>query len=171
MRVRAGEVVVLLGPNGAGKTTTLRILAGVISPGAGAGVVAGVPLDAGSLQDLRARVGLLTETPGLWDRLPVRDNLLTYARLYGVANPAARVEALLDRLGLTARGADAAGTLSKGLRQRVALARALLPEPQAAAARRADLRTRSRRGAHGARRGQRRAGARRRGGAVHPPAR
>ena len=130
LRVRAGEVVVLLGPNGAGKTTTLRILAGVISPGAGAGVVAGVRLDAGSLQDLRARVGLLTETPGLWDRLPVRDNLLTYARLYGVANPAARVEALLERLGLTTRGADAAGTLSKGLRQRVALARALLPEPK-----------------------------------------
>ena len=129
LRVRAGEVVVLLGPNGAGKTTTLRILAGVLAPSAGAGVVAGVRLDAGSLQDLRARVGLLTETPGLWDRLPVRDNLLTYARLYGVADPAARVDALLDRLGLTARGADSAGTLSKGLRQRVALARALVPEP------------------------------------------
>jgi ABC-2 type transport system ATP-binding protein len=128
LRVAAGEIVALLGPNGAGKTTTLRILAGLVRPSSGGGVVAGVALD-GPLQPLRARVGLLTETPGLWDRLTVRDNLLTYARLYGLASPAARVQALLDQFGLAARAGDRAGVLSKGQRQRVALMRALVAEP------------------------------------------
>ena len=129
LQVHAGEVVALLGPNGAGKTTALRILAGVLAPSAGDGSVAGVRLDGGPLHDLRARVGLLTEAPGLWDRLTVRANLLTYARLYGVPAAAARVDAVLAQLGLSARAHDPAGVLSKGLRQRVALARALLAEP------------------------------------------
>jgi ABC-2 type transport system ATP-binding protein len=128
LRVAAGEIVALLGPNGAGKTTTLRILAGLVTPSGGGGVVAGVALD-GPLQRLRARVGLLTETPGLWDRLTLRDNLLTYARLYGVAAPETRVRTLLDQFGLAARAGDRAGVLSKGQRQRVALMRALLAEP------------------------------------------
>ena len=100
LRVAGGEIVALLGPNGAGKTTTLRILAGLITPTRGDGSVAGVPLS-GSLQRLRARVGLLTETPGLWDRLTVRDNLLTYARLFAVA-----------------RAADACGRLARPVRAR-----------------------------------------------------
>jgi ABC-2 type transport system ATP-binding protein len=129
LQVGAGEVVALLGPNGAGKTTTLRILAGVIAPSAGTGRVAGVAVDGGPRQQLRARVGLLTEAPGLWDRLAVRVNLLTYARLYGVASPAARVDAVLAQLGLAGRAGDAAGVLSKGMRQRVALARALVAAP------------------------------------------
>jgi ABC-2 type transport system ATP-binding protein len=128
LRVGPGEIVALLGPNGAGKTTTLRILAGLVTATSGGGVVAGIALH-GSLQRLRARVGLLTETPGLWDRLSVYDNLLTYARLYGVAAPATRVRALLDQFGLAARAGDRAGVLSKGQRQRVALMRALVAEP------------------------------------------
>ena len=88
LQIAAGEIVALLGPNGAGKTTAMRILAGLVAPTTGTGVVAGVRLDAGSLQPLRARVGVLTETPGLWDWLTVRMNLLTYARLYGVPQPA-----------------------------------------------------------------------------------
>jgi ABC-2 type transport system ATP-binding protein len=128
LRVAPGEIVALLGPNGAGKTTTLRILAGLVAATSGGGRVAGVALD-GSLQRLRARVGLLTESPGLWDRLTVYDNLLTYARLYGVAGPAARVRALLEQFGLAARAGDRAGVLSKGQRQRVALMRALVAAP------------------------------------------
>ena len=119
----------LLGPNGAGKTTALRILAGLIAPTRGEGQVAGVGLRDRSRQALRARVGLLTEMPGLWDRLTVRANLLTYARLHGVDAPAARVHALLEQLGLVDRADDRAGVLSKGLRQRVALARALVGDP------------------------------------------
>jgi ABC-2 type transport system ATP-binding protein len=128
LRVAAGEIVALLGPNGAGKTTTLRILAGLVRPSSGGGVVAGVALD-GPLQPLRARVGLLTETPGLWDRLTVRDNLLTYARLHGIADPDGRVRTLLDQFGLEARAGERAGVLSKGQRQRVALVRALIADP------------------------------------------
>jgi ABC-2 type transport system ATP-binding protein len=127
LRIDSGEVVALLGPNGAGKTTTLRILAGLIAPTSGGGVVAGVPLGGADLQALRGRVGLLTEAPGLWDRLTVRTNLVTYARLYGIAE--GRVDALAGELGLSDRLADRAGVLSKGLRQRVALVRALLPDP------------------------------------------
>jgi ABC-2 type transport system ATP-binding protein len=127
--VAAGEIVALLGPNGAGKTTTLRMLAGLLAPTSGSGTVAGVPLTATPDAALRASVGLLTETPGLWDRLTVWTNLLTYARLYGVSDPPARVRAVLDRLGLGDRAGDVTAVLSKGLRQRVAIARALLHAP------------------------------------------
>ena len=129
LQIAAGEIVALLGPNGAGKTTAMRILAGLVAPTTGTGVVAGVRLDAGSLQPLRARVGVLTEMPGLWDRLTVRMNLLTYARLYGVPQPPARVDAVLDQFGLADRAGDRAGVLSKGQRQRLALARALVGDP------------------------------------------
>ena len=127
--VAAGEIVALLGPNGAGKTTTLRMLGGLLAPTAGDGSVAGVPLTAAPEARLRARVGLLTETPGLWDRLTVWTNLLTYARLYGVADAPGRVHAVLDRLGLADRARDVTAVLSMGLRQRVAIARALLHAP------------------------------------------
>ncbi len=129
LTVARGEIVALLGPNGAGKTTTLRMLAGLLTPTSGTGSVAGVPLDRGPREVLGARVGLLTETPGLWDRLTVWTNLLTYARLYEVADPAARVRDVLARLGLADRAHDIAAVLSKGLRQRVALARAILHAP------------------------------------------
>jgi ABC-2 type transport system ATP-binding protein len=129
-QVQAGEIFGLLGPNGAGKTTTLRMLAGLIAPTSGHAAVAGIPLTGGSGQQVRARVGLLTEAPGLWDRLTVWTNLLTYARLYGLADPAAAVGDTLARFDLTERAHDLAAELSKGLKQRVALARTLLHDPQ-----------------------------------------
>jgi len=129
LQVHAGEIVALLGPNGAGKTTTLRLLAGLFAPTSGSGVVAGMPLGVRVPTRPNGRVGLLTEAPGLWDRLTVEQNLLTCARLYALESPARRVAAVLERFGLAARADDRAGTLSKGLRQRVALARAFLAEP------------------------------------------
>ena len=84
MSLHAGEIVALLGPNGAGKTTTLRMLAGLIPPTVGAIELQGVPLTPSSSDTLRRHVGLLTEAPGLWDRLSVRLNLVTYARLYNL---------------------------------------------------------------------------------------
>ncbi|MGD9901908.1 MAG: ABC transporter ATP-binding protein [Vicinamibacterales bacterium] len=125
LQVAPGEVVALLGPNGAGKTTTLRLLAGLQVPTTGGGTVAGTALGTGPARG----VGLLTEVPGLWDRLTVEMNLLTYARLHGVDDPAGRVHGVLQRFHLEGRVADRAGTLSKGLRQRVALARAFLADP------------------------------------------
>src|SRR6185295_7889668 len=100
LRVEPGEIFGLLGPNGAGKTTTLRMLGGLIVPSGGRASIAGIPLTRERLDEVRTRVGFLTEAPGLWDRLSVRLNLLVYARLYGVADPERAVSRALDRFGL-----------------------------------------------------------------------
>ena len=128
-RLHAGEILALLGPNGAGKTTTMRMLAGLIAPSSGEVRVGDASLGSSGGGALRARIGLLTEAPGLWDRLTVRQNLVTYARLYGLPDPAAAVADVLRTFGISGRAEDAAAQLSKGLRQRVALARAILHKP------------------------------------------
>jgi len=128
--VGQSEIVALLGPNGAGKTTTLRMLAGLIAPSAGLVVIDGVTLDASTVNSVRARIGFLTEAPGLWDRLSVRENLRVYARLYALAAPEASIDRALSLFGLMDRASTAAVELSKGMRQKVALARALLHEPR-----------------------------------------
>jgi ABC-2 type transport system ATP-binding protein len=129
LEVRPGEIFGLLGPNGAGKTTTLRMLGGLISPTSGAATVAGVPLVRGRLNDVRSKVGFLTEAPGLWDRLTVRLNLMVYARIYGVRAPERVVAEALARFGLEDRADSLAAQLSKGMKQKVAIARALLHSP------------------------------------------
>jgi ABC-2 type transport system ATP-binding protein len=127
--VGAGEVLALLGPNGAGKTTTFRMVAGLIAPTRGTVAIAGSTLNRDTADRVRQHVGLLTETPGLWERLSVRANLLTYAALHGVEDREARVDRLMDAVGVSDRAADRAGALSKGLKQRVALARTLVHDP------------------------------------------
>jgi ABC-2 type transport system ATP-binding protein len=127
--VKAGEIFGLLGPNGAGKTTTLRMIAGLIAPTSGEASVAGVPLTRRTIDRVRGQVGFLTEAPGLWDRLTVRTNLLTYARLHQLPDPHAAVCGALERFGLADRADSMAAELSKGLKQRVALARTLLHDP------------------------------------------
>jgi len=127
--VGRGEVFGLLGPNGAGKTTTLRMLAGLIAPTSGEASVAGVPLTKQSIDRVRGQVGFLTEAPGLWERLSVRMNLLTYARLHQLPNPQGVVERALARFGLSDRADSLGAELSKGLKQRVAIARTLLHDP------------------------------------------
>jgi ABC-2 type transport system ATP-binding protein len=129
LTVKAGEIVCLLGPNGAGKTTTMRMLAGLILPTSGRIAINAVEISAATAGQARGFVGLLTEAPGLWERLSVRTNLLTYARLHGVANADQRVDEMLRHVDLFDRAGDAAGKLSKGLKQRVAIARALLHQP------------------------------------------
>jgi ABC-2 type transport system ATP-binding protein len=124
-----GEIFALLGPNGAGKTTTLRMLAGLIQPSSGVVSIKGEPVTRQSASQLRARIGFLTEAPGLWDRLTVRQNLIVYAQLHGLARPADTVDAALDTFGIRDRGSEPAAQLSKGLKQRVALARTLLHNP------------------------------------------
>jgi ABC-2 type transport system ATP-binding protein len=127
--VKAGEIFGLLGPNGAGKTTTLRMIAGLIAPTSGDASVAGVPLTRRTIDRVRGHVGFLTEAPGLWDRLTVRTNLLTYARLHQLRDPEGAVRNALQRFGLADRADSLAAELSKGLKQRVALARTLLHDP------------------------------------------
>ena len=127
--VGAGEVLALLGPNGAGKTTTFRMLAGLLLPTSGFVIIAGEPLGPATADRIRRRVGLLTESPGLWERLTVRRNLLTHAELHGVPDPPDRVDRVMAAVGIADRAEDRAGALSRGLKQRVAIARALVHDP------------------------------------------
>jgi len=126
-----GEIFGLLGPNGAGKTTTVRMLAGLITPTAGTATVNGHELGDGS-QRIRAITGILTESPGLHDKLTARQNLAFYGRLYGLRG--SRLREAVDRyLGVVEMSEFAdrrVGTFSKGMRQKVAIARALLHEPE-----------------------------------------
>jgi ABC-2 type transport system ATP-binding protein len=124
-----GEIFALLGPNGAGKTTTLRMLAGLIDPSSGDVRIDGEPMSRRAAPQLRARIGFLTEAPGLWDRLTVGRNLMVYARLQGLPNPARAVDEALELFDIRNRKDDRAAQLSKGLKQRVALARTLLHKP------------------------------------------
>ncbi len=126
--VAPGEVFGFLGPNGAGKTTTVRMLTGLIAPSSGQATIHGLRLGEQN-QAIRRCVGLLTETPGLYDRLSAHKNLTIYANLYGVPDPLGQVEKYLRMLGLWERRFDEAGSFSKGMRQKLAIARALLHEP------------------------------------------
>jgi ABC-2 type transport system ATP-binding protein len=126
--VGRGEVFGYLGPNGAGKTTTMRILLGLVHPTAGEATVFGKPL--GNRGDLRRRVGVLLDNPGLFDRLSAAENLDYYARLYGVADSRDRVDEILRFVGLHERKDDAVGTYSTGMKRKLGLARAIIHRPE-----------------------------------------
>jgi ABC-2 type transport system ATP-binding protein len=128
--VGRGEVFGFLGPNGAGKTTTVRALGTLIEPTSGTATVAGIPLVPENGVEIRRRISVMPESPGLYLRHSVIENLECFAELYEIPDPADRVDGALRAMNLTDRGADACGSLSKGLRQRVAFARALLNDPE-----------------------------------------
>ena len=125
-----GEVFGFLGPNGAGKTTTVRTLGTLIAPTAGAATVAGLPLTPENGVEIRRRIAIMPESPGLYLRLSVRENLACFADLYEAPDAPACIERALRAVHLVERAHEACGRLSKGLRQRVALARALLSDPE-----------------------------------------
>ena len=129
LEVEKGEVFGFLGPNGAGKTTTIRMLAALIAPTSGEATVAGLRIGQEN-REIRQHVGVLTETPGLYKRLSAIDNLLFFAKLYGVSEPQKQAERYLRLFELWDRRDALAGTLSKGMRQKLAIARAMLHEPQ-----------------------------------------
>jgi ABC-2 type transport system ATP-binding protein len=128
--VAGGEVFGFLGPNGAGKTTTVRILGTLISPTAGSATVAGIPVGSDGAAEIRQRIAVMPESPGLYQRLTVTENLEYFARLYGLPRRQQRITEALAAVGLADRAHDLTGRLSKGLRQRAALARSLLNEPE-----------------------------------------
>ena len=128
--VRRGEVFGFLGPNGAGKTSTVRTLSTLVSPTSGTAEVAGMPLDGGHDIEIRQRIAVMTEVPGLYLRLSVTENLVFFAGLYGYCDAQPRVDRALEAVNLSSRASDLCGSLSKGLRQRVGLARALLNDPE-----------------------------------------
>ncbi len=130
LEVRRGEVLGLLGPNGAGKTTTVRLLTALIEPTEGTAAVGGFDVRT-QPDEVRARVGILTETPGLYDKLSATTNLDFFGRLHDLdaSTRAERIERYLRLFGLWERRDDVTGTFSKGMKQKLAIARALLHQP------------------------------------------
>jgi len=129
LTIEAGEVLGFLGPNGAGKTTTIRMLAGMIAPTKGYAIVAGHRTDR-DVEQLHEIIGILTQTPGLYDRLSARRNLEYFASFYPSVEAQSQVEKYLKLMGLWERRDGKVGTFSKGMKQRLALARALVHEPK-----------------------------------------
>lgn len=130
--VAPGEVVGLLGPNGAGKTTTLRLLAGLLTPDAGTAKVSGIDVQAQPLE-ARAKLGFLTSSTGLFERLTPREVLRTFGQLHGLGaeQVQARTTTLARELELEAFLDKRCGQLSSGQKQRVGIARALVSDPPA----------------------------------------
>ena len=127
LELEAGRTLVVFGPNGAGKTTLLRMLATLLRPHAGEVRVLGRPLPDDGWA-VRGRIGFLGHEPLLYRELSGRENLRFHARLHRIAP--ARVDAVLDAVGMTARAGDPVAELSKGMIQRLAIARAVLHEPE-----------------------------------------
>jgi ABC-2 type transport system ATP-binding protein len=130
LEVRRGEIFGVLGPNGAGKSTTIRMLCGILDPSSGRGTVVGYDI-AREAENIKQRIGYMTQRFSLYEDLTVFENLRFYAGLYGVSGPrrAARIEEVLDATGLGQQRDRIAGTLSGGWKQRVALACATIHEP------------------------------------------
>jgi ABC-2 type transport system ATP-binding protein len=130
LRVAEGTILALLGPNGAGKTTTVRMLAGLLAPTSGAATVAGRDVRADPA-GVRARVGLVTDTPGLYEQMTLPAYLDFFGGLYGLEAAARRrrIDELLEFFDLADRRRERMAGFSKGMKQKAALARALLPEP------------------------------------------
>ena len=131
LTIHRGEVFGLLGPNGSGKTTTIRMLCGLMVPTSGSATVVGFDVARDSEQ-VRTRIGYMSQRYGLYDDLTVWENLRFYATVYGLRGRARteRLESHLHALGLTERRAQIAGTLSGGWKQRLSLACATAHEPE-----------------------------------------
>ncbi len=126
LEVAAGECIALAGRNGSGKTTLLRIAARLVRPSSGKvsfSTAEGVENNAAS------SAGFVAHATMVYDELTAQENLLLFARLQGIAQPAKRVEAMLREVGLFERRDSLVRTFSRGMRQRVAIARALLIAP------------------------------------------
>ena len=124
---KQGDVFGYLGPNGAGKTTTIRILLGLLQPTSGKATILGEDV---SRDEARRKVGFVLESDGLYDNKTAEENLWYYARIYGMAEPAERIDRILNLVELRDRAKDKVGTYSKGMRQRLALARAMTHNPE-----------------------------------------
>jgi ABC-2 type transport system ATP-binding protein len=131
VQVEEGQCLVLLGRNGAGKTTALRCMAGVLMPSAGTVTVDGIDA-AEDPAAVRAKVGLMPEVPGLYERMSARSYLDHFGAIYDL-EPALRrrrIDDLLELFELAQAGDRWLGTFSKGMRQKVALIRATLHRPR-----------------------------------------
>ena len=124
--VPLGIVCGFVGPNGSGKTTTMRMLLGLITPTTGQGHILGEPIE--HPEKYLSRVGAMIEGPAFYPALSGHENLMVLAKLGGF--PSERVQVLLEKVGLGARGKSKYKTYSLGMKQRLGIAAALLPEPK-----------------------------------------
>ncbi|MDD5297937.1 MAG: ABC transporter ATP-binding protein [Rhodocyclaceae bacterium] len=129
LQVRRGEIFGFLGPNGSGKTTSIRMLCGLLVPDSGSGTCLGLDVIR-QPQEIKRRVGYMTQRFSLWEDLTIQENLEFIARMYGMKNIKTAVAASLSRLGLSDRRKQLAGQLSGGWKQRLALASCMLHEPE-----------------------------------------
>ena len=129
-RIPRGQIFGMLGPNGSGKTTTIRMLCGLLEPSGGSAQVAGFDVQA-EPEEVRRRIGYMSQQFGLYDDLSLAENLDFYSSLYGLggARKAERARELIDYLELDERINQLVGTLSGGWKQRVALACAIAHKP------------------------------------------
>ena len=128
LTVPRGAIYGFLGPNGSGKTTTIRMVCGLLRPDAGSGEVLGYDVLTDSAH-IKARTGYMTQKFSLYEDLSIAENLRFVARLFDVKDRERRVTEAIEDLGLTARSAQLAGTLSGGWKQRVALAACMIHDP------------------------------------------
>jgi len=129
LQIAEGRICGFLGPNGSGKTTTLRMLCGLLTPDSGSGTALGFDIIRQS-EEIKVRTGYMTQRFSLYEDLTIAENLEFTARVYGLDRRAERVDAALEKLGLTSRRGQLAGALSGGWKQRLALASATLHEPK-----------------------------------------
>jgi ABC-2 type transport system ATP-binding protein len=129
LRVARGQICGFLGANGSGKTTTLRMLCGLLTPDAGEGTCLGLDVRKDAPR-IRRRVGYMTQRFSFYEDLTVQENLDFVARLYELPDRQQRIEAVLQRAGLSDRRTQLAGELSGGWKQRLALAACVLHEPE-----------------------------------------
>ncbi|WER46417.1 ABC transporter ATP-binding protein [Cupriavidus sp. WKF15] len=129
MQVARGEIFGFLGPNGSGKTTSIRMMCGLLTPDSGQGTCLGFDILRES-DEIKRRVGYMTQKFSYWDDLSIRENLDFVARVYGMSNRREAVDRALEGLGLATRSAQLAGSLSGGWKQRLALAACLLHKPE-----------------------------------------
>ena len=129
LQVKRGEIYGFLGPNGSGKTTSIRLICGLLKADSGSGTVLGFDVVKQS-RAIKREVGYMTQRFSLWEDLTIGENLDFVARMYGMQDRAARVAEALEKLGLTSRQHQLAGSLSGGWKQRLSLAACMLHQPR-----------------------------------------
>lgn len=132
LSIRRGEVFGLLGPNGAGKTTTMRIISCLLKPTDGDVLVQGRSVkDPRQRIEISKEIGLLTESPNVYERLTAEQNLVFFARAYGIPEDQIhdKVESVLREFDLDSKQSERVVTFSKGMKQKLAIARALVHRP------------------------------------------